>query len=67
MSTRGSVFHHHDPKTDITVHIFEECAIGVRNDIRLEAEFPQGVINVAWPRQAFDVEMLERASRKRLI
>jgi hypothetical protein len=66
MSTRHSIFLHHDPKTDVTIHIFEELAMGCRDDIRLEVEFPQGVTNVAWPREAFAEEMLQRASPKRL-
>jgi len=66
MSTRHSIFLHHDPKTEVTIHIFEELALGCRDDIRLEVEFPQGVTNVAWPREALAEEMLQRASPKHL-
>ena len=65
MSTRGSIFYHHDPAAGVTIHVFEECAIGVKDDIRLEVEFPQGVINVPWPQEAFAEEMLQRLPMKR--
>jgi hypothetical protein len=66
MSTRSSIFLHHDPETDVKIHIYEECASGFLDDIRLEVEFPHGVTNVAWPREAFAEEMLQRYSAKRV-
>ena len=58
MSTRCSIFYHHNEETDLTIHIFEELAMGCKNDIRLDVEFSQGTINVPWPREAFRDEML---------
>ena len=49
MSTRASIFCHHDEETGVTIHIFDEVAIGAKDDIRLEIEHPHGVLNVPCP------------------
>jgi hypothetical protein len=59
-------FFDENEETGVIIHIFEECALGVRDDIRLEVEFPQGVINVPWPRAAFAEEMLRMESARRV-
>jgi hypothetical protein len=62
MRTRGSIFYHRNEDTGVEIHIFEEVAIGVKNDIRLEIEFPHGVVNVPCPLDA----LVEELSQYRL-
>lgn len=59
-------FFNENVDTGVTIHIYEECASGVRDDIRLEVEFPWGAINVPWPRDAFAEEMLRRHSPRQV-
>lgn len=59
MSTRHSIFFHEDEQAGVKVHIYRECIGLPRDDIRLEIEFPHGVVNVPWPHEAFDVEGLK--------
>jgi hypothetical protein len=60
MSTRHSIFYHNDESTGIKLHIYIEVASEKTNDIRLEIEFPNGVVNVPWPQEAFMAEMRKR-------
>lgn len=49
MSTRSSIFYHHDPAHRVHLHIYEELLGEHPLDIRLEVEFEHGTINVPWP------------------
>jgi len=60
MSTRHSIFYHHDETAGVQIHIYTEVASAMKNDIRLEIEFPHGVVNVPWPEKDFLEEMRTR-------
>ncbi len=49
MSTRASIFYHHDEARRIRIHIYEELLGESPQDIRLEVEFEHATINVPWP------------------
>jgi hypothetical protein len=64
MSTRGSIFYHRDPATEVSIHIYTELASSENNDIRLEIEFPHGAVNIPWPQDAFVAELLQPSGDK---
>ncbi len=57
MSTRSSIFYHKDEDTAVEIHIYTELASSEANDIRLEIEFPHGVVNVPCPLDALLKEL----------
>jgi hypothetical protein len=59
MSTRGSIYYHHDPSTGVTIHIYDELVdVDTPRGLRLEVEHPCGVTNVAWRAGATKTQQL---------
>lgn len=60
MSTRHSIFYHNNETAGVQIHIYTEVASAKKDDIRLEIEFPHGVVNVPWPEKVFLEEIRSR-------